>query len=179
MFFNNILAIAQRFMNSKFLPIFYGLLTIFIFAIIIAITKINGYGLTYQATASMPRGFYLLLPINKIQRGDIVTFIPPEKSRAFLKERHWAPRSGILMKYVVGMPGDTVCAENNKLWLNHKPIANIYKFYAPNKALPQQNFCGELNKEQYFLININIPHSFDSRYFGPIDKKSILHRAIQ
>jgi len=162
----------------KFLPLLLSLLFIALLAVTIMSVKRLGYTVTYQATNSMPRGLYLIMPVKSIARGDIVVFYPPITIRDFLKQQHWLPYSGMIMKYALGLPGDYVCRRKDELWINKRKVAHIYYKTSSNLALPQQKFCGKLAENQYFLISLFVPNSFDSRYFGAIERKYISGKAI-
>jgi len=141
------------------------------------ITKL-GYRITYVSSISMPEGWYWLVPTQKIQRYDMVAFTPPLKAQDFLTQRHWGPKSNQMMKYVMGIPGDFVCNYQQVLWINRQKIAPILRVYAPHQPLPQSNFCGYLKPSQYMLLSTKIEHSFDSRYFGPVERGNIIAKAI-
>lgn len=152
--------------------IFISLL-LFLFWGVFEIKKL-GYGVTYQSSSSMPKGFYFVEPVKQIHRLDRVLFYPPEKFLKFAKYHHWIPHGGLLMKYVMAMPGDMVCKKNGFFWIRHRKIGKVYRYYAPQKLLPSRPFCGILKNNQYLLVSTKNPHSFDSRYFGPIDRQSII-----
>lgn len=162
----------------KFYPLFFSLIFIIFIAVIINFIKKSGYHITYSATPSMPRGFYLVVPVKKINRYDIVEFIPPASILAFIKNLNWVPKSGLIIKYAFAIPGDNVCVCNNAVWINNKKIGNTYRFYAPEKLLPQTKICGKLEANQYLLLSTKRERSFDGRYFGAISAHNILGRAI-
>jgi conjugative transfer signal peptidase TraF len=164
---------------KKFLPLFLALTSIFVLFCVVTRLQHVGYAFTYQVSDSVPRGFYLLLPPRFLQRGDLVTFFPPENTEQFLQDKHWVPRSGVLMKYIAALPGDEVCNQNGELLINHVAVAPIYQFYAPEKELPQTPFCGKLLNQQYLLVSTKIARSFDGRYFGPVSERNILHKAVR
>ncbi len=126
----------------------------------------------------MPRGLYLIIPIKKIARYDIVEFIPPQKTLAFIKEKLWVPQSGSIIKYAFALPNDHVCIRDQVIYINNKKIGPVYKFYAPNKLLPQTKICGKLKENQYLLLSTKSERSFDGRYFGVISEKEIRGKAI-
>ena len=127
----------------------------------------------------MQKGFYFVRPVKHLMRNEIVIFYPPKKAKQLLIKNNWSPKSGLLIKHVMAIPDDTVCYQRNSLWINHKNIAPIYHFYAKGKRLPQYHFCGRLPKDEYLLISTKVKKSFDSRYFGPINKRMILGRATR
>lgn len=165
-------------MIKRLNPLFLSLVLISLFAIAIGIIKKAGYHIIYSATASMPQGFYLIVPVKKITRYDIIEFIPPKEALDFARKLHWIPDSGSIIKYVFAIPGDFVCVHNNAIWINGKKIGKIYRFYAFEKLLPQTKICGKLQENQYLLLSTKRDRSFDGRYFGAVSSLNILGRAI-
>ena len=137
-------------------------------------SKNAGYLLTYQVTTSMPKGFYLVSPNKRFHRGDIVLFKPPKKTLVFLLQKKWLPKSGLMLKYVIGVPGDYVYQNKKWIYINHHQIAPIFYQYAPGKKLPNNHFCGKLAQHQYLLMSSRLKRSFDGRYFGPVDDNKII-----
>ena len=162
----------------KFSPLFFSLIFISILAIAVSIIKKTGYHITYSATASMPRGFYLVVPTKKIARYDIVEFVPPKAILDFARDLRWIPESGLIIKYVFAIPGDDVCVRDEAIWINGKKIGKVYRSYAFEKLLPQTKICGKLGDDQYLLLSTKRERSFDGRYFGAISSRNILGRAI-
>lgn len=162
----------------KFRVLFFSLIFISLLAVIVNIIKVAGYHVTYSATTSMPRGFYLVVPIKKIMRYDIVEFTPPKVILDFVRNLHWIPESGLVIKYVFGMPGDDVCVHDEAIWINGNKIGRVYRTYAFEKLLPQTKICGKLENDQYLLLSTKRERSFDGRYFGAISSRNILGRAI-
>jgi conjugative transfer signal peptidase TraF len=138
-----------------------------------------GYHITYQATPSVPKGFYVIKPVQKISRGDLVVFLPLASVQDFMQQHHWIPDSGWLMKVVSAVPGDEICRRHDRFWVNGVEVAQVFHFYAPGKKLPQYYFCGRVPKDQYFLLGPQHPHSFDSRYFGFVSRSQIIGNAVR
>ncbi len=156
-----------------------ALMTLAFLAVIVFLLKFAGYGLTYQVSTSMPKGFYFIKPApSELKQNMKVVFSPPTRVQRMLLKHHWVPQSGLLMKYVMARPGDHVCYYSNSLWVNGRRLVPIYHFYAPGKSLPSYHFCGTLSADNYLLISHQDDHSFDSRYFGPINRKAIIGEAI-
>lgn len=147
-------------------------------AVSIKIIRELGYGITYQATPSMPKGFYLIEPAKTIKKGDIVIFRPPKSTLNFLLKHKWIPNSGLLMKHIVAVFGDKVVEQKGTIWINNQKTGPVYKYYAPGKILPNSNFQGVLQPHQYLLMSTRIKRSFDGRYFGPVSGKDIVGKAI-
>lgn len=159
---------------------FYILVTIFVLAIsqhTLNYLKKRGFLLTYQVTTSMPKGFYFIKPSKHFRRRDIVLFKPPEKFLDFLLQKKWLPKNGLMLKYVIGIPGDYVCQDKKWLYLNNHKFAPIYQEYKPGKKLPNNYFCGKLRKHQYLLMSTKLKNSFDGRYFGPVNDDRMIGKA--
>jgi len=128
------------------------------------------------------------------RRGEIVVFYSPHNG-----ER--------LVKRVVGLPGDTIELRHNTLILNgdpvdYRPLAQELLRYVSPSDRAVQVFAGEqlpgrphavaaiplvsakrdfgpivVPPEQYFMMGDNRDNSFDSRYFGTVQRKSIIGQA--
>ena len=163
---------------KKLKPVIIALAIILILQLLVVTLKKSGYGITYSKSKSMPQGWYLIVSAKNLQRNDIVVFLPPKNTRDFLSQKHWGPKSNLLLKHVMGMPGDLVCNRNHYLWINQQKIAPLLVFYAPHKKLPQNDFCRKLANDEYLLLSTKITRSFDGRYFGPIKRENIMGKAI-
>ena len=128
------------------------------------------------------------------QRGDIVVFYSPYDGKR-------------LVKRVIGLPGDTLELRNDNLILNGEPVQygafsgaslgdlsereRSSHLYATEQlpgrphavaawpTVPARRDFGpfKVPAGQYFMMGDNRDDSFDSRYFGPVDRNRIVGRA--
>ena len=156
-----------------------GMIVLLVLAIAIGWLHWQGYEISYQNTASMPEGWYWLLPVpDHLQRGDIMLFHPPEAARQLALKHHWMLADEVLMKPIAALPGDRVCVVDHQIWVNHHFVAKQERVYAPHHALPQWQFCGTIPSGHYLLLSTYAARSFDGCYFGLIDKAALIARAI-
>lgn len=137
-------------------------------------------GLVINITGSMPRGIYWSQS-GPIQRGDLVTFCLHEKDEALAIERHYlihgsrCQLSEPLIKKVIAVPGDRVVLTADFIAVNgrvlHYKTLDKDSHGRPLTAYPAGNY---VNTNDYWVIGTGSDKSWDSRYFGPIQKKDIL-----
>lgn len=75
----------------------------------------------------------------------------------------------LLIKRVIGLPGETVRVDNNKLYINGKYIKEEFKHKYTNKLndIKVEDNC-------YFVMGDNRLNSADSRIIGCIPRKNII-----
>ena len=99
-------------------------------------------------------------------RGEVVIFrFPVDPSKYFIKR-------------VIGLPGETVISNEatlSVLTAEGKSIA-LEEPYIANNAFGA--FEKKLNGNEYYVMGDNRKASLDSRFFGPVDRKYIVGRAL-
>jgi len=105
-----------------------------------------------------------------IKRGDVVVFLDPRQPVRQLKR-------------VIGLPGEQVEIIDKNVYINGQPIKEGYKVQADQTTLPRSarrdNFGPvSLPEGKYFLLGDNRDQSYDSRFFGPVDRSGILAKAL-
>jgi len=136
-----------------------------------------------------------LLPYRAIRRGDIVVFKFP-----FDDHPHYVKR-------VVGLPGDHVRIINQHVYVNGDPLAEPYVVHDPayedpfgDNFPPANRYFVEIGlrpewaeqilshvdrggdlvvpADNYFVMGDNRDRSWDSRYWGFVDRRAIMGRPI-
>jgi len=138
---------------------------------------------------------WLAYPFGRMpQRGDIITFVIPvtqlgeedaateSAGRRKISPLFAEPRRGedLLIKRVVGLPGETIQIVGRDLYINGKktpvdfPVEAEPWFgypYAVDKPL-------KLGPDELFVLGDNPANSEDSRFWGPLKRKEVLGKFI-
>jgi type IV secretory pathway protease TraF len=129
----------------------------------------------YPITRSLPPGLYIRTG-EPATVGLIAAFPVPEAARRYKAEIGETVHDDFLfMKPIVAGPGDHVCAQGSGgLDLNGARIAQVAVTDGAGRALPVWRGCRNLHADEAFTLSTHAETSFDSRYYGPIDRASIL-----
>jgi signal peptidase I len=119
-----------------------------------------------------------VLPIGRLERGDVVVFkYPVEPERDFIKR-------------VVGLPGETIEVKEKKVYINGKPFEESYvHFLAPPTAQSELHEVTSFDvrerygpvtvpPNQYFVMGDNRDNSQDSRYWGFLPRENVKGKAL-
>lgn len=79
------------------------------------------------------------------------------------------------IKRVIGIPGDKVEVKDEKVYVNDFLFDEPYIGYG---VYTEPNGVWQLKNNEYFLMGDNRPGSNDSRYFGPVEKRFFLGKAV-
>ena len=133
--------------------------------------------LIYNATASVPVGWYIKLPMSNLEIGDYVVFDPPAEVKDFVLDRGYMTENELMMKQVGGLAGDHYCViqSTHEFYAKGKYIGQVAKKDGQDRDLPvlDGDFVVPAGK---FLPITTHPFSFDGRYFGSVDMSAIQYK---
>lgn len=104
--------------------------------------------------------------VGEVDRGEIVVFRRTEDQPGEFRE---------LIKRVIGLPGETVEARDNTIFINGQVL--IEPYLTPGEVIGDFGPV-DVPADQYFVMGDNRDNSGDSRVFGPIDREQIIGRAF-
>lgn len=132
--------------------------------------------LIWNASASVPVGLYWMRPVSSPKVGDLVAVLPPRALAGFLAERHYLPRGVPMLKHVAGVSGQLVCRNAYRITVDGKHLGDARDRDHLGRELPVWKGCRALARGDIFLMNPDVPDSFDGRYFGPLPATTITGR---
>jgi signal peptidase I len=116
-----------------------------------------------------------ILPVDEIERGDIVVFkYPDQPDRDFIKR-------------VIGLPGETIELRNKKVYVNGNPMEEPYVHFLEAAHGSSEVTSFDVRERygpvtvpanQYFVMGDNRDNSQDSRYWGFLPRHYIKGKAL-
>ncbi|WP_343577819.1 S26 family signal peptidase [Pseudomonas sp.] len=132
--------------------------------------------LVYNASDSVPVGWYRILPVDALSQGDLVLVRLPLEARSLAAQRGYLPANVPLLKTVAAVAPQQVCLRGNQVRIDGVVIARRLSWDRQGRALPTWQACRRLVDDELFLLSSN-PNSFDSRYFGTVPVDAVIGRA--
>lgn len=132
---------------------------------------------TYNTSASIPRGFYLVTA-QPPRVGDILLARLPAAVAQLAAARHYLPTGVPLIKPIAAGYGDHVCVRDGVVRINGRSVARTLAADRLGRPLAAWPGCRLLGPDEWFLLNPGRPDSFDSRYFGPIPHTAAYGQAV-
>lgn len=133
--------------------------------------------LIYNGSASAPIGFYWI-DQQPIDRNDFVLIHAPEHIQRMVERRQYLPPNIPLIKRSIGVEGDTICRRELEIIVDGVTVALARKRDRHGRPLPDWQGCIRLKSRELFLLQDH-PESFDSRYFGPVDRTLVIGKATK
>jgi signal peptidase I len=116
-----------------------------------------------------------LLPIDPIERGDIIVFkYPEDPERDFIKR-------------VIALPGETIEVRNKQVFVDNRPLDEPYVHYLIPPAENGEGHDFDVRVQygpvtvpdgHYFMMGDNRDNSQDSRYWGFLPREYVKGKAL-
>lgn len=126
-----------------------------------------------NTSPSEPTGLYVRSPLSP-EVGRIIAFRPPRGAYPYVADAMPARARTSILKAVRGGAGDLVCADERRVLVNGQVWPAAVRIDRRGRALPQWRDCRRLAADELFVLSTRIPSSFDSRYYGPVNRAEIL-----
>ena len=109
-----------------------------------------------------------LLPHRRVVHGDIIAFKPPTGDKI------------PFVKRVIAVGGDTIEMRNRVVSVNGRKLDEKYKIYSDySPDTSRDNFGPQvIPKDSFFVMGDNRDNSNDSRYWGFVDRNSIIGKPL-
>jgi conjugative transfer signal peptidase TraF len=130
--------------------------------------------LIWNASASARIGLYWLRPHRGAKRGEMVAAHLSHDVARYAASRGYLANHVPVMKMVLGVPGDRICAWTGIVSVNQEKLAEQLATDKAGRPLERWSGCRTLQADQYLLLNAGVRDSFDGRYFGPSSGADIL-----
>lgn len=134
--------------------------------------------LIWNASASLPIGFYRVEPPTTLALGDLVAVDPPEPLAQFVAARGYVGPGVPLLKRVAALPATRVCRIGATITVDDQPIGAARERDRLGRPLPVWQGCRVVAADEVFLMNREAGDSFDGRYFGPLPLTSVTARIV-
>jgi conjugative transfer signal peptidase TraF len=133
--------------------------------------------LLWNASASVPIGFYAVHPASRLTAGELLVVRPPAPLAQFMSARGYLTLGVPLIKHVAALPGQIVCRSGRTISVDGIAEAQALDRDARGRKLPAWQGCRAVQPGEVFLMNAAVTDSFDGRYFGPVDDSTIIGSA--
>ena len=107
-------------------------------------------------------------PFRGVSRGDIVAFRTPRRADATCGS------SGVFVKRVIALPGETFAERKGVVYVNGKPLTERYVRLRDHDTWAPRR----VPKGSYYLLGDARSQSCDSRVFGPVPRKNLIARVV-
>ncbi len=133
--------------------------------------------LIYNGSNSAPPGFYWIED-SLVKRGDYALTMVPGRFKKLMAQRGYVPHDVPLLKQIIAVEGDVICRKDREILLDGLTIAIAKLTDQFGRNLPIWQGCHRLMSDELFLLQDH-PCSFDSRYFGPVQRSLVIGKAMK
>jgi conjugative transfer signal peptidase TraF len=131
----------------------------------------------YNASGSVPIGWYRVRPPTGLRVGSIVLARLPAIPSALAAQRGYLPIGVPLLKRIGAIAPQRVCVSDRSVRIDDVPVAATLSTDGAGRRLLAWPQCRRLRAGELFLLSLTNPASFDSRYFGPVQASYVIGQA--
>ena len=131
----------------------------------------------YNASDSVPVGWYRIGPSGTLHVGSFVLVHLPAAPRTLAAQRGYLPWHIPLLKRIGAMAPQTVCIRDGIVRIDGMQVAATLRVDGSGRRLTAWSQCRRLRAGELFLLSTTNPASFDSRYFGPVSTSAVIGQA--
>ncbi|MHB8812484.1 MAG: S26 family signal peptidase [Steroidobacteraceae bacterium] len=136
------------------------------------------FSLLYNPSASVARGWYLIVPATRLKVGVLVIAHLPVWAARLAAARGYLPITVPVIKRIAARGDEHVCERAGILSIDGRPVARALTADSASRPLPAWRGCRDLRVNEFLLLGEGAADSYDSRYFGPVVASGIMGRAI-
>lgn len=133
--------------------------------------------IAFNPSPSASQGFYVIRQTDALAVGDLVLVRVPEAFESMVVDRRYLDRNVPLLKRVVALSGDHVRHRGGAVFVNGRYVASALRSDSAGRSMPIWRGCRTLDGDELFALMEGVETSLDSRYFGPLERKSVLGTA--
>lgn len=133
--------------------------------------------LIWNASASVPVGFYTARSADALEIGELAVVTPPDDIARLLAARGYLPLGVPLIKPVAALPGQTVCRTGLAITIDGTASGIARERDRIGRPLPVWQGCRVVAANEIFFMNPAREDSLDGRYFGPLPTSAVVGRA--
>ncbi len=132
----------------------------------------------YNPSESAPRGWYAVRATTVVSDGRYVLVRLPPTVQQLAAQRGYLPMGVPLVKNVGASVGDEVCERGGIVQINGVAVAVAFPRDGAGRELVAWSGCRRLGDGEVFLVSTTSGASFDSRYYGPMERDAVIGEAI-
>lgn len=127
----------------------------------------------WNPTPSEPVGLYVRSGEGP-RRGRIIAFLTPDRAFPYADGHMNYLRRIPILKTIAAGEGDKVCTNEGVLTINGRRRGPVFTLDGRGAKLPLWRGCRKMVRDEFFVFSDRITNSFDSRYYGPVARASII-----
>jgi conjugative transfer signal peptidase TraF len=131
----------------------------------------------WNASNSVPIGWYFVRK-RQPNLGEIAVIQQPEWVEIYASARGYLPLQTPLLKPVRAIKGSIVCRFERYVFIDGNMVARAKYLDTNHRMLPVWKGCRTLKSDEVLVLGQH-RGSFDSRYFGPINRTQVLGTAVR